>query len=391
MNMLSLIGIILVFGYLLGRGFIKLGLTSILGYLLIGFIIGTIFKFHIPAGFGEIVNSLTLSLIGYTIGLSFSLDFLKEMGRKMVIILIVEVTITSIVVFLVVYVLTKNLPLSIMLASLSAATAPAGTIAVLREWRAQGSLTNMIIAIVGLDDAVGILLFTLGLALTKATLGVHGSLLSSFFLPVWEIIGAIILGGISGMIFNYVLRKINFSQDGIFVLSVAIPFLIWGIAQWMKVSSILSCMIIGTVLINLNPEKGNLSNSLVDNVMTPFFVLFFGSVGMTIKLAHLHRVGLISVFYCIGRSIGKYTGAYWGGRLAKAEEKIKKYLGSALLDQAGVAVGLAYLAAHELTGFEHLSNILVVSIALSTAIFQFLAPLGVQFSVKKSGEGHTPE
>ena len=99
MNILFLIGILLAFGYLLGRGFTKLGLTSILGYLLIGFIIGPILKFHIPVSFGEIINSLTLSLIGYTIGLSFSMKFLKEMGRKMVTILITEVIITSIVVF----------------------------------------------------------------------------------------------------------------------------------------------------------------------------------------------------------------------------------------------------------------------------------------------------
>ncbi|RKY32628.1 MAG: transporter, partial [Candidatus Omnitrophota bacterium] len=140
-KVLFIIGLLGTAGYLVGRGFIKLGLTGILGYLIVGFILGPVFKLNIPKGFGEIISSFTLSLVGYTIGISFSFDFLKEMGKKMVIVLIVEVIVTSLCVFFFIYLISKNLPLSILLSSLSSATAPAGTIAVLREWKAKGSLT----------------------------------------------------------------------------------------------------------------------------------------------------------------------------------------------------------------------------------------------------------
>ncbi|MCD6408520.1 cation:proton antiporter [bacterium] len=385
-NVFLLIGLLGGFGYLLGKIFMRFGLTSILGFLLIGVILGPLLHFQVPSGFGEIITGLTLSLVGYTVGTSFSLDFLKEMGKKMVIILVVEVIITFIVVFLFVYLLTKNLALSIMLASLSTPTAPAGTIAVLRDWKSKGSLTNMLIAIVGLDDGAGILMFTFGVALTKGILGIHGELLLSILKSLWEIFGAIGLGFIFGFLFSYMVKKIQFSEDGIFSLSLAIPFLVWGIAQEIKVSPILSCMIVGATLINLNKEKGIQTSKILDNVMTPFFILFFGSVGMKIRITGLTKVGLISLLYCIGRTVGKWLGGYCGGSIAKVEEKIKKYLGPGLFNQAGVAVGLAYLTFHEFPGFQSFCETILVSIAITTAIFQFFGPLGVQFAIKKAGE-----
>ena len=391
MNLFLLIGLLIVLGYLAGKGFLKIGLTSILGFLLVGVILGSVLKISTPPNFGEIISGLTLSLVGYTVGTSFSLDFLKEMGKKMVIILIVEVIITFIFVFAFVYLLTKNLPLSIMLASLSTATAPAGTVAVLRDLRAKGSLTNMLIAIVGLDDGAGILMFTVGVALTKTVLGVHGNLLSSILNPLWEILGGTFLGFGIGFLFSLILKKFKFSEDGIFTLSLGIPFLTWGIAQWINVSSILSCMVVGATLINLDKEKGLQTNKILDKVMTPFFLLFFGSVGMEIKITKLMQVGLISLLYCLGRTIGKWIGGYIGGAIANVEEKVKKYLGPGLFNQAGVAVGLAYLTFHELPGFKTLGETILVSIAITTAIFQFFGPIGVQFAIKKAGEAQKIE
>jgi len=149
-------------------------------------------------------------------------------------------------------------------------------------------------------------------------------------------------------------------------------------------------MVLGATFINLNKEKASVSGNLIDNVMTPFFVLFFGSVGMAIKLINLKQLGAISLLYCIGRTAGKCIGSYWGGVIAQSEDKIKKYLGPALMNQAGVAVGLAYLALHELPGYENLTNIILTSIAITTAIFQFIAPLGVQYSIKKAKEATRP-
>ena len=131
LHILLLVGILMTSGYLFGKLFVRLGLTGILGYLLAGFILGPLLKLSGPPAFGEVITSFTLSLVGYAIGLSFSINFLKEMGKKMLTILVSEVIVTALCVFLFILLLTKNLPLSIMLGSLSCATAPAGTIAVL--------------------------------------------------------------------------------------------------------------------------------------------------------------------------------------------------------------------------------------------------------------------
>ena len=385
-----LVGLLVCLGYLIGRGFMKIGVTSILGYLIAGILLGPVLKFEVSEGFSKIIMGLTLSLVGYTVGMSFSLDFLKKMGKKMVIILIVEVIITFIVVFIFVYLLTKDLALSIMLASLSSATDPAGTIGVLRDWRAKGSLTNMLIAIVGLDDGAGILMFTIGASLTKGVLGMHGNLLHSLIKPFWEIVGGVILGFSFGAFLSFISRKPIISEDGMFTLSIGIPFLVWGIAQQINVSSILSCMVTGATFINLNKEKGSQSSRIVDHIMTPLFILFFGSVGMKIKISGFAKLGLLSIIYCIGRSIGKWLGGYAGGTIAGVEDKIKKYLGPGLFSQAGVAVGLAYLASQELPGFVELANTLLTTIAITTAIFQFFGPLGVQYSIKKANECTRP-
>lgn len=390
-NVFLIIGLLGGLGYLLGKTFMKLRITSVLGFLLIGVILGPVLHLKLPNGFGEIIMGLTLSLVGYTVGTSFSLDFLREMGKKMVIILFVEVIITFIVVFLFIYMITKNLALSIMLASLSAATDPTGTIAVLRDWKSKGPLTNMLIAIVGLDDGAGILIFTLGVVFTKSVLGVHGEVSTAILRALWEILGAAGLGIVFGFLFSYLLKKVNFSEDGLFTLSLSIPFLVWGIAQQINVSSILSCMVVGTTMININKEKGIQTTRNIENIMTPFFILFFGSVGMQIKIKGVLAVGLTSLAYCLGRTVGKWIGGYAGGTIAKTEEVIKKYLGPGLFSQAGVAVGLAYLTAHEFPGFKDFGNVILSAIAITTAVFQFFGPLGVQFAIKKAGEAQKIE
>lgn len=390
-NIYLIIGILLLLGYVAGKEIFKFGLSGVVAYIFIGFLLGPILKITPPGEFGNIISSFTLAFVGFTIGASFSLKFLREMGKKMIIILIVEVLITSLFVFIFIFFVSRKLPLAIMMGCLSGATAPAGTIAVLREYRAKGNLTNMIIAIVGLDDIAGVIMFTIGIALTKSLLGFHGNLTSSILNPLWEIIGAFLIGGFGGFSVNYLIRKISFTKEGFFVLSLSFPVFIWGLAGFFNVSAILSCMFFGAFLINLNEEKCSIFIKSLDDVMTPFYILFFASVGMSIKLASLHSLWIIAILYCVGRATGKLAGAYLGGEIAKVDEKIKKYLGPALFNQAGVAVGLAYLAVHEIGGHEEFSNLILTTIALTTAIFQFVSPLGVQFAIKKAGEAQKIE
>ena len=385
MNIYLLVAFILILGFIFGRILRKLKLTEILAYILSGIIIGRVLNFSPPEQFSVIISGTTLALIAYIVGLSFSFDFLKRMGKQMVIILIVQVLITVIATGGVVYLLTRDLPLSIILGSLAGATDPAGTIAVFRDLRAKGGLTDMTIALVGLDDAVVIVVYAVGIALTKMLLGAETGISFAFADPLWEIFGGLGLGGAIGAGLSYFAKKVHLTSDNIFVISLAAAILCWGIAEMMGVSAMLTCMALGTAVINLNVQIGNRSNELLDNIMTPIFVLFFAAIGMEMDFSVFYVMWPLVIMYCVGRSIGKIAGCSLGGVLARSESKIKKYLGLAMLPQAGVAMGLAFLAAQALSGYELGGKIITIMTA-TTVVFGLLSPPLVQYAVKKAGE-----
>ena len=195
-------------------------------------------------------------------------------------------------------------------------------------------------------------------------------------------------GGAIGIAIAYFTKKIHLSSDHIFVVSLAVAILCWGLAEMIGVSAILACMALGTAVINLNVQIGSRSNELIDNIMTPIFVLFFAAIGMAMDFSLFHLIWPLVLVYCVGRSIGKITGCSLGGVLSKSEPKIKKYLGFAMLDQAGVAIGLAFLAAQALSEYE-LGGTIIALMATTTVVHGLLAPPLIQYAVKKAGEART--
>ncbi|GAH00948.1 unnamed protein product, partial [marine sediment metagenome] len=144
---------------------------------------------------------------------------------------------------------------------------------------------------------------------------------------------------------------------------------------------------LGTAVINLNVQIGNRSSELLDNIMTPVFVLFFAAIGMAMDFSVFKFMWPLVIMYCVGRSIGKITGCSLGGALSKSESKIKKYLGFAMLDQAGVAIGLAFLAAQALSG-SALGGKIITIMAATTVVHGLLSPPLIQYAVKKAGEAN---
>ncbi len=383
-NIYLVVGLLMILGLFFGYLFRKVHLTDVLAYLFAGLLL-TLLGFKASTTFFNIVTGATLSLVGYIVGLSFSRRFLKRMGKKVMIILIVEVIITSISVMLFVYAFTKNMALAVLLGSLAPATAPAGTIAVFRSLSSHGILTDVATAVVGLDDAAGIIMYVIGIIWTKGLLGYHVTIGASIIHALWEIFGAFILGGALGFAFSYIGKKKSFTPDHQLVLGAAVALLGWGFASVIGVSNILTAMAIGMTVVNMNENLGISSYKAIDSIMTPIYILFFGAIGMEINFGLLAATWAVAIIYCIGRTVGKIIGCSFGSWLARAEEKLKKYLGIALLNQAGVAVGLAAHAAQELGG-TYLGSIVITQIAVTTAIFQIVSPLGTQFAVKKAGE-----
>jgi Kef-type K+ transport system membrane component KefB len=387
MNIYLLVALILILGFILGRILRRLHLTEILAYLVAGIVMSSALHFRPPGQFNAIITATTLALVAYTVGLTFSFDFLRRMGRKVVIILVVEVLATSIGVGGFVYLLKGDLPLAIILGSLAPATAPAGTIAVFRDLRSKGTLTDVSIAIVGLDDAAGIVIYSVGVLWARTLLGGGAGLSFSFAQPAWEIFGGLVLGGAIGVTVSYAMKRLQLSSDHIFVISLAVAILCWGLADLIGVSPILTCMALGTAVINFNVQIGRRSNELIDNIMTPIFVLFFASIGMDMDFSEFHLIWPLVAVYCVGRSVGKIAGCGLGGVLSGSEPKIKRYLGLALLNQAGVAIGLASLASQALSNY-NIGGIIITIMATTTAVFAVVSPLGTQYAVRKAGEAN---
>ena len=379
-----IVGLLMILGLFFGYLFRRVHLTDVLAYLFAGLLL-TILGFKASTTFFNIVTGATLSFVGYIVGLSFSRKFLKRMGRKVMIILVVEVIVTSLSVMLFVYAFTRDLALAVLLGSLAPATAPAGTIAVFRSLSSHGILTDVATAVVGLDDAAGIIMYVVGIIWTKGLLGYHVTIGTAVIHALWEIFGAFMLGGALGFVFGYIGKKKSFTPEQNLILGTAVALLGWGLASVIGVSNILTAMAIGMTVVNMNEQLGISSYKAIDAIMTPIYILFFGAIGMEINFSLLAATWAVAIVYCIGRTVGKVIGCSFGSWIARAEAKLKKYLGIALLNQAGVAVGLAAHAAQELGG-TYLGAIVITQIAVTTAIFQIASPLGTQFAVKKAGE-----
>ncbi len=381
------VALIMILGLVFGYLFKKVRLTEVLAYLFAGLLV-MVMGFHAPPAFFNVTTGVTLALVGYIVGLSFSYTFLKKMGKKVLIILIVEVLVTSFTVLLFIYAYTGDLALAVLLASLAPATAPAGTIAVFRSLSSHGILTDVATAVVGLDDAAGIIMYVVGIIWTKSLLGYHVTVGVSIMHAIWEIFGAFMLGGALGLGMSYVGKRINLTPDHELVVGIAVALLGWGLAYVIGVSNILTAMAIGMTTINVHREMGLSSYRSIDTIMTPVYILFFGAIGMEINFQLLEAMWVVAIVYCLGRTVGKILGCGFGSLLAKAEKKLQKYLGIALLNQAGVAVGLAAHAAQEVSA-SHLGPIIITLIAVTTAIFQLVSPLGTQYAVKKAKEAYT--
>ena len=275
----------------------------------------------------------------------------------------------------------QNVAFSLVLSAIAAATAPAATIMVIKQYRARGPVTKTLLSVVAIDDATALILFSLSVAIAQAVMGTAGSLTASLLSPLWEIGGALLVGAVLGFVFLVPLRFFRKPGNR---LSLIVGFLFagLGLAQWLGLSDLLLCMAMGAVLANFSPDVGNLMD-LSDSVTPPIFMLFFVASGAELQLSVLPTVGLIGVIYIVLRVLGKMFGASLGGVLCKCEKGVRKYLGPCLLPQAGVAIGLSLAAAEVVPQYG--SEIRAV-ILCGTLIYELVGPAVTKLSLKKAGE-----
>jgi len=389
-NFLLLIGIAIGLGLLIGKGTFLLKVTGVIGYIIAGIIIGpSIFNWvQLTPIESETITNFALSIVAFIIGGELTLRLLRSMGKGIIAIIIGESLGAFFIVFLGVYLLTGNLIISIIFAALAPASAPAGTVAVIHEYRAKGKLTDSILAVVGFDDGFAILIYAFAMAFVVLLLssGMF-SFTNIIITPLLEIIGAILLGGVIGLGFAFLLKRIV-SREEIIALSLTSVLLTGGIAVQLGLSLILSCMVLGMVIINLYPQDNKPVFENIKSITLPIYILFFVVAGLNMDVGLLSGIGLLGVVYIICRTFGLIGGSYISAALVKTEKTIKNNLGLAILSQAGVAIGLSLVAAHKLATLGHpeFGSMIITTIAATTVVFAIIGPIGVRIAITRAKE-----
>lgn len=363
----------------------KLKLPNVTGYLIIGLLAGPyclkLFSEDTINQFSMIPN-IALGFIAFSIGAEFKLNYLKKVGKAPVIIAFLEGFGATLVVDVVLVALGYNVPFSIILGSIAAATAPAATLMVVRQYRAKGPVTDMLLPVVAIDDAVAIITFGLSVAIAKAISFTEGvSLATALLDPLIEIFGAIIFGAILGLILSF-LTKWFTGRGNRLSATIAMILLCIGISNVLGFSPLMACMAMSAIYVNVSNVSDKVLEQ-VDRFTPPIFMLFFFVSGADLDISILPSVGVVGLLYVVFRVVGKVLGTAVGAKVSKVEPVIRKYLGYTLVPQAGVAIGLTTIAMKVVPEFGPQIRTIVLC---ATVIYELIGPVVTKMTLKKAGE-----
>ena len=393
-NIVTTIGLLIALTFLGSKLFQRLGLPQVVGFIVMGVLLGTSFLNLVPMELTKeltFISEIALGLIGFDMGSHLQVDELRKKGRSILMILLFESLGTFILVTGGIYLVTNSLHTALLLGAISWGTAPAATVDVLAEYDAKGPLTTSLIAVVGLDDAFSLLLYCLAAAYAESVMTGTGipSLVQIAELPVIEIGGSLIIGIVAGFLLNIILKRMKSLHDSMAV-SIGFVLICVGLSEALGFSLILTTMVMGFIVINFDGENGRCIRFTIEQAGPVIYVLFFALVGARFQISLLPTMGFLGVAYVLLRSFSKYAGAWIGGAVGKAEPQVKKYLGLGLLSQAGVAIGLAIASSNRFSALgaegEALGALIISVITATTFIVQLFGPIGVKFAITRAGE-----
>ena len=397
-NLILLLGLIMFLGALGGRLFQKLRIPQVVGYIVIGVLIGQsgLQLLSVPVITAlEPLSSVALSLIGFLIGAELKIGVIKKYGKQFVGILLFEAIVPFFVVALVVtgvsFALTRDfstsLSIGLVLGAISSATAPAATTDVLKENRTRGPLTMTVLGIVAMDDAVALILYAVASSLAAILLGGGAglSLGAQLLALLYEVGGSIIVGGLTGLALGQIIRNLMSDEGRILSFSLGALFLCTGICTLLALDNILAAMSLGFAMVNFAPAKTRETFSLVEKFTPPIYVMFFVLVGAKLNIWNVNAfVAVLAILYVLCRTLGKSIGARLGAALTKAPETVKNYLPFCLLSQAGVAIGLSIAAGQDFAAT--IGPTIMLIITATTFVVQLVGPICVKYGITKAGE-----
>jgi Kef-type K+ transport system membrane component KefB len=394
LDILAIIGLLITAAFLGSKIFQRLGIPQVVGFIVVGTLCGTSFLNIIPLELAHeltFVSHIALSLIGFDIGSHLRLRELRQLGRCLIIILICESIGTFLVVTAGIYAITKSIHTALIFGALASATAPAATVDVLAEYDSKGPLTTSILVVVGLDDALALILYSIAANLAESTLLGSGatSWESTALIPLIEIGGSVLLGFGLGFILEWIMKRMKSRHDAM-AISIAFVFMGVGLSETFGFSLILTSMLMGSFLVNRDPSYARSIRYTIEQAGPVIYVLFFSLVGARFQIKLLPAMGLLGIAYIFLRSLGKFGGSWIGGKLGKVETVVCNNLGFGLLSQAGVAIGLALASQQRFSTLgeegEALGNLILNVITATTFVVQIVGPIFVKFAINRAGE-----
>ena len=407
MSILLSVSISLLAGLLMTRIFKKIKLPSVTAYLIAGVLIGPYcigglgidglgFATHNSVEALSLISEVALGFIAFSIGNEFRLDDLKKTGKQAFVIGILQalgaLLIVDLALLVVHFIIPDKLsiPQVITLGAIATATAPAATLMVVRQYKAKGPLTKLLLPIVALDDAVGLVAFAVSFGIAKTLVSGEVDLVSIIVNPIIEIACSLILGAVMGLVltlleklFNSNTNRLNLTIGAVF-LTASISMIEFSIGSvHIQFSSLLACMMLGTIFCNICPLSHDLM-AAADKWTSPLFALFFVISGAELELGVFADIAIvvIGIVYIAFRCVGKYFGALFSAKLTKCSPAICKYLGVTLFPQAGVALGMCATAMQLGDAGNLIRNITLFAVL----IYELFGPVFTRMALTAAGE-----
>lgn len=385
LNLLTYLAIALVLALVSSKLMKIIKLPNVTGYLIVGLLAGPYCLNLIPAGTVDalsIIPDVALGFIAFSIGAEFKISYLKKVGKAPVVIAIMESLGAVIVVDLALVISGNDVPFSLCLGAIAAATAPAATLMVVKQYKAKGEVTDTLLAVVALDDATALMFFGISVAIAKTIeQGGADSLIMTILNPIIEIVSALLLGAVFGILFRFLVKWFTGRGNRLGV-TYAMVFACIGIAGMLGVSSLLACMMLGAVMANTSSVSDTIFEQ-TDRMTPPIFMMFFFLSGAALDVTIIPQVGVVGIIYVLFRIAGKVGGAALGGKLSHASSKVQKYLGFTLVPQAGVAIGLATTAMSVVPEFGPRIRTVILC---GTVIYELIGPVITKLALKGAGE-----
>jgi NhaP-type Na+/H+ or K+/H+ antiporter len=386
-NSLLSAGLILLLGFVGARLLKLVRLPSVTAFLLVGILIGPQLLNLVTVEIftaSEFFSNLVLGLIAFSLGENFRLDKLRQ-GMKQVMWISLSAALAAwimVSIALIIYFIAIKMPIypAIVLGAAASATAPAATVLVIREYRASGLLTELLLKVVAIDDAWCLIFAAMAIAVGNA-MRADVFRMSIVFAGLGEIFGALVLGGVLGYLGSKLSRFVRTSEE-LLVYALGLLFLDVGLSIALEVSVLLSAMMMGLVLVNMMRENYKFFEVL-RSVDTPLYLAFFILSGAHLDFSILYKMGIAGLLYVAFRTAGKVYGARIGAKISNAPKTVENWLGLSLTPQAGVALGIGLVA--KIT-FPDLGNYIFTIIAATSVVFELVGPLLTKYSLVRAGE-----